>query len=260
MDDYVNKRGQFRNLHLQKLQVAYQQGELVLAGALADPVDGAVLVFRDAGKAEEFAKSDPYVLNGLVHHWRVRPWTTVIGDGVLQIGSAPVIGRPEPSEYAPYAKAYVDLVVGNDVMQVLASQLEETVALLKSLDERRRSEFAYAPGKWTVKQVLGHVIDSERIFAYRALRIARSDTTPLPGFEQEDYVNSANFNATALPVLLDEFRITRLGTIALFRSLPAEAWSRAGVANQFNSTVRGLAFQLAGHEQHHVKILREKYL
>jgi len=260
VDGYVEKRVPFRSSHLERLEQSHQLGDLVLAGALADPVDGAVLVFRDQGAAEAFAKSDPYVLNGLVREWRVRPWTTVIGDGIPHAGIRSDSGRPEPSEYPPYAKVYVDLVAADDLLYALNSQLEETTRFFKSFGDRRASEFSYAPGKWTIKQVIGHVIDSERVFAYRALRFSRGDTTPLPGYEQDDYVKVGNFNEISLPRLLADYRTVRESTIALFRDLPKEAWRRGGLANNFQVTVRGLAFQIAGHEQHHLKIVRERYL
>jgi hypothetical protein len=167
--------------------------------------------------------------------------------------------RPDASEYAPYAKAYVDLVAGDDILQALRTQLDETVALLIPIDEARSSA-AYAPGKWTLKQVLGHINDTERIFAYRALCVARNDAQPQPGFEQDDYVRFGPFDHCTFASLLDEFRAVRATSIALFKALPPEAWMRRGVANKFDVTVRGLAFCLAGHEQHHVKIIREKYL
>ena len=168
-------------------------------------------------------------------------------------------GRPDASEYAAYAKAYVDLVAGDDVLHALRTLVDETVGLLQPLGEGG-SATAYAPGKWTVKQVLGHIIDTERVFAYRALCVARNDATPLPGFEQDDYVRFGPFEHCAFASLLDEFRVVRAGTVALFRDLQPEHWMRRGVANKFNVTVRGLAFCTAGHELHHRKILREKYL
>jgi len=168
-------------------------------------------------------------------------------------------GRPESSEYAAYAKAYVDLVAGDDILHALRTQVDETVALLQPLGEAG-SAVAYAPGKWTVKQVLGHIIDTERVFAYRALCVARNDATPLPGFEQDDYVRFGPFDKCTFASLLDEFSVVRAGTIALFRDLQPADWMRRGVANKFDVTVRGLAFCTAGHELHHRKILREKYL
>jgi uncharacterized damage-inducible protein DinB len=170
------------------------------------------------------------------------------------------VGRPDATEYPPYAEKYVNLVVGSDILPILAKQVEETTALLKPVDERRASEFGYAPGKWTLKQVLGHIIDTERIFGYRTVCIARNDPNPLPGFEQDDYVAAGSFNERTLSSLLEEFRSVRQSTIALFQNLPQQAWSRHGNANKYSVTVRGLAFLTAGHALHHVKILREKYL
>jgi uncharacterized protein YciI len=258
-DDYLDRRAPFRPAHLAKLRDAFERGEMVLAGALADPVDGAVLVFRDAAAAERFAATDPYVLNGAVKSWRVRNWNTVLGDGAIGPQTAPTWapGRPEPSEYR--MGAYVDLVEGDDILRAFETQLADTLALLQPLSPAAAG-FAYAPGKWTVKEVVGHVIDTERIFGYRALCIARGDTTALPGFEQDDYIQGANFNACPLEVLLHEFRVVRQSTLALFRNLPAESWMRRGTVNNYSATVRGLAFTSAGHERHHVKILREKYL
>jgi len=169
-------------------------------------------------------------------------------------------GRPESSEYPPYAAVYVNLVVGDQILPMLAAQLEQSTALLKGVDDRRASEFSYAPGKWTIKQILGHIIDTERIFGYRALCVARQDAVALPGFEQDDYVAAGSFNERPLTSLIDEFRMVRQSTIALFENLPQQAWLRQGIANKFSVTVRGLAFLAAGHELHHVKILREKYL
>jgi hypothetical protein len=171
-----------------------------------------------------------------------------------------ILSRPDASEYPPYAAAYVNLVVGDDILGILSAQLEEITALLKPVDDRRASEFAYAPGKWTVKQILGHMIDTERIFGYRALCVARNDATPLPGFEQDDYVASGSFNERTLSGLIDEFRVVRQSTISLFQNLPQQAWLRHGLANKYNVTVRGVAFLAAGHGWHHTKILREKYL
>ena len=169
-------------------------------------------------------------------------------------------GRPESSEYPPYAAVYVNLVVGDQILPILAAQLEQSVALLKSVDDRRASEFSYAPGKWTIKQILGHILDTERIFSYRALCVARHDAVALPGFEQDDYVAAGSFNERPLNGLIDEYSMVRQSTIALFQNLPQQAWMRQGIANKFSVTVRGLAFLAAGHELHHVKILREKYL
>ena len=165
-------------------------------------------------------------------------------------------GRPEVTEYPTYAAAYVNLVPAGNIIDLLDKQIGETTTLLRSADP----ELAYAPGKWTVKQVVGHVVDTERIFAYRALRIARNDSAPSPGFEQDDYVRYGPFAQCSLADLLEEFRLVRASSIALYNKLDPEAWQRTGVANQFPVSVRGIAYLTAGHELHHAKILREKYL
>lgn len=164
-------------------------------------------------------------------------------------------GRPGPSEYASHAGAYVNLVPGEDVLRAMAAQVGDTVSLLETLDEN----FAYAPGKWTAKQVLSHMIDTERIFSYRVLRLARNDATPLPGFEQNDYVANGPVNHLLFSDLTDEFVTLRKSTLALYRGLIPEAWKRTGTVSEQSVTVRGLIFTSAGHELHHAKILREKY-
>ncbi len=176
---------------------------------------------------------------------------------------AKAIGRPELSEIAPHAKAYVDLVPGEDVLAALTAQSDETIALLKPLPEEYATEFAYAPGKWTkntIKQIVGHLSDCERIFAYRALRLSRGDSTPLPSFEQDGYVTAADSNGRTLTSLVDELRIVRKSTLALFESLPQLAWLRRGQVSGRDATVRGIAYTIAGHELHHFRILRERYL
>jgi hypothetical protein len=173
---------------------------------------------------------------------------------------AKATGRPEPTEIAPHAKAYVDLVPGEDVLSVLAAQTGETIALLKPLPEEYATNFTYAPGKWTVKQIIGHLSDCERILTYRALRLARADTTPLPSFEQDGYVAAADSNGRRLASLLDELRIVRESTLALLESLPEVAWLRCGPVSGRNATVRGMAYTLAGHELHHFGILQRRYL
>lgn len=166
--------------------------------------------------------------------------------------------RPAPGDYAPYAEQYVVLVSGNDIVSSLSAQLKQTVALFSGRGERD-GNFRYAPGKWTVKEVLGHVADTERIFAYRALRIARGDQTPLAGFEQDDYVRGARFNERKLADVVEEYSDVRRANLDLFRSLDEEAWPRRGVANSSPVTVLALAYLIAGHELHHRKILGERY-
>ena len=165
--------------------------------------------------------------------------------------------RPESGEYAPYYGKYVSLVPDGDILATLERQVAETAALLAP--HQADGDFRYAPGKWSVKEALGHVIDSERIFSYRGLRIARNDRTPLAGFEQDDYVKSGPFGQCSLPALLEEFSSVRQATLSLFRALDETAWTRRGVANNNEVTVRGLAYIIAGHELHHRRIFQEKY-
>jgi hypothetical protein len=167
-----------------------------------------------------------------------------------------VPGRPADSEFAAYTKPYVEGVEGGDIVHSLGTQRDHLIVVLARLD----GTFAYAPGKWTVNEVLGHINDAERIFTYRILCIARGDQTPFPPFEQDDYMATANFNDRSLAELTAEFESIRDSSIRLLRSLPAEAWMRRGTVSGFSVTTRGLAFVLAGHEKHHARILREKYV
>ena len=169
-----------------------------------------------------------------------------------------VITRPESGEYAPYYEKYISLVKGHDIVGILEGQRLQMAQIFGARSERE-GNFRYAPDKWTVKEVLGHVNDTERIFAYRALRIARGDQTPLSGFEQDDYVRGGNFAERTLADLADEFGYVRSASVALFRSLKKDAWARRGVANEKEVTVRALAFIVAGHELHHRLILEERY-
>jgi hypothetical protein len=175
----------------------------------------------------------------------------------MSIASA---GRPAAFEISPHARRYVDLVPESDLITTLERQLKDTVSLLKPLDDERAGILAYEPGKWSVKQIVGHISDAERIFATRILRFARADATPLPGFEQDDYVASAGSNERTLANLIAEYESVRHATLTLLRSLTPEAWLRKGRANQSDQSVRGIAYTLAGHELHHIKILRERYL
>jgi hypothetical protein len=173
--------------------------------------------------------------------------------------SATAHARPEATEYAPYYERYVSSVADADVIETLSRQIKETRELLGGVSEEQAGR-GYEPGKWSIKELVGHLIDGERVFAYRALRFARGDSTNLPGFEQDDYVRNGNFNARTLADLLEEFEQVRASTISLFRHLDAEAWTRRGTANDSQASVRALAFIIAGHEAHHVRILRERYL
>jgi hypothetical protein len=167
--------------------------------------------------------------------------------------------KPDQSEFLPYYGRYIELVPSGDVVATLATQMEETQKLLRGLPESIAAH-RYAPGKWTVNEVIGHVVDAERIFSARALRFARNDATPLPSFEQNGYVANATFNEFPLSELALELASVRQSTIHLFRHIDEAAWMRRGIASDAEVTVRALAYIIAGHELHHRQILRTKYL
>lgn len=169
------------------------------------------------------------------------------------------IPRPAADEYAPYYGRYIDRVPEGDFCETLERQLGETLGLLRSVADERAT-FRYAPGKWSVKEVVGHVIDTERIMSYRALRVGRGDPTPLPGFEQNDYVPTGDFDRRTLEDLAEELAAVRRATLLLFRQFDAAALARRGTASGNPVTTRALAYIIAGHERHHVAMLREKYL
>jgi hypothetical protein len=166
--------------------------------------------------------------------------------------------KPGADEYAPYHEKYVGLIQGDDIVSVLQAHLRQSIAMFSGRSERE-GEFRYAPEKWSVKEVLCHVADTERIFSYRALRIARGDRTPLPGFDQDPYVPLSRANERKLPDIAEEFADVRRATISLFGSLDAAAWMRKGVVNDHELSVRALAYIAAGHELHHRRILEERY-
>ncbi|MFI5309910.1 MAG: DinB family protein [Gemmatimonadales bacterium] len=167
--------------------------------------------------------------------------------------------RPAASEYAAWYAGYVALVPDGDVRDHLRLQLHETLALLTGVAESR-AERAYGPGKWTLKEVLLHMGDTERVFAYRLLRIARGDATPLPGFEQDEWVPHSCANRRTMASLLLELATIRSATLQLVDSMPDEAWARVGTASGNSVSARALAYICAGHERHHVRIIRERYL
>ena len=168
------------------------------------------------------------------------------------------VGRPESGEYAPYYGRYISLVASDDVVSALESQRRETLLLLCGRDDGD-GDFRYAPDKWTAKQVLGHVCDTERIFAYRALRVARGDRTPIEGFEQDDYVTNGPFASLPIAELIEDYIAVRRATLTLFRNLDEQAWLRRGIANNNEVSVRALAYIIAGHEIHHRRILEDRY-
>jgi DinB family protein len=167
--------------------------------------------------------------------------------------------RPATDEYAPYFERYISLIPDQDVLKAIEKQLPATVAFLRSIPAERAG-FRYAPEKWTVREVIGHVIDAERVFAYRALCFARGDSAELPGFDENAYVQNASFDQQALDDLIEEFEHVRESNLFLFRHLETPAWERTGVSNGDRISVRALAYIIAGHVEHHLQVLRERYL
>lgn len=167
--------------------------------------------------------------------------------------------RPEKTEYAPYYETYVSLVDETDIVATLRKQLDEMQTLLGEISEENGA-YAYAEGKWTIKELVGHLNDGEKIFAYRALRIARADKTPIEGFEQDGYIENANFNEWRLADLVEEFALVRSANILFFKNLADEAWTRTGTASGAKVSVRALAYIIIGHVRHHTNILRSRYL
>jgi hypothetical protein len=172
------------------------------------------------------------------------------------VRSAP--SRPEATEYAPFYAGYVANVPEDDVLAALRSGGRELESLLAPVAESRAGH-RYAPDKWSVREMIGHLIDAERVFSYRALRLARGDRTPLPAFDENEFVRAAGSDARTLTDLAEELALVRESSLRLFASMPAEAWTRRGVVNGNETSVRALAYIIAGHGRHHVRILRERY-
>jgi uncharacterized damage-inducible protein DinB len=169
-----------------------------------------------------------------------------------------LVTRPTPDEYSPYYGKYIDRVPDGDLFETLESQLQRTVELLDTFGETGAA-LRYAPGKWSVKEIVGHVTDAERIFSYRALCAARGEPGALPGFDENAYVAGAHFDARTLNSLLGELTAVRRSTLALFRNLDDDALISRVVANGVPVTPRALAWIVAGHELHHAALLRERY-
>ncbi len=172
--------------------------------------------------------------------------------------SVATISRPGPDESIAYYRRYIDKVAGEDITDQLASQLHEVEKLLEPVTDRAALA-RYAEGKWSIKEIIGHLIDTERIFAYRLLRIARGDSTPLPGFDENAYNPEGQFDERPIAMLLAEFRSVRQSTSALFEGLPAQAWERRGIANGQPISARALAYIIVGHVFHHLGVLRDRY-
>jgi uncharacterized damage-inducible protein DinB len=169
-----------------------------------------------------------------------------------------VIPRPASDEAAPFYHGYIAEVRGENIAEQLTSQLREVEGLFASIDDKAALA-RYAPGKWSIKEVLGHLSDAERIFSYRLLRISRGDRTPLPGFDENAYVPAGQFDAQPFRSLVDEFRAVRQATLALVQSVPAERWDERGEASGNAISARALAYILVGHVVHHLRVLRERY-
>lgn len=170
-----------------------------------------------------------------------------------------IMKRPEKNEYAPYYNNYISLIDGDNVMPVLNSQVAEICSMFADVPEEQGT-FAYADGKWTIKELLSHLIDGERIFAYRIHRISRGDKTPIEGFEQDDYIANSNANNRSFADLLDEFDFQRRSNLLMVNNISDEGSKRMGTASDNPVSVRALTYIMAGHVSHHVKILKERYL
>lgn len=169
------------------------------------------------------------------------------------------LARPAGDEYAPYYARYLDyLPRDGDVGRILAAQLESLPKTLDAAGEARAS-FRYAEGKWSVREVIGHLADAERVFSYRLMRIARGDETPLPGFDENDYVRAADFETRPLADVVAEWTAARRSTLALIQGLSPSVWERRGTANGAPVSARALAYIVAGHTEHHLSVLRTRY-
>jgi hypothetical protein len=169
------------------------------------------------------------------------------------------MGFPKPEEAAPYYFKYIDRIQDDDIVGVLQSQLDETLSFLSGISEER-SLYRYAPEKWSFRQVLNHVTDTERVFLFRALWFGRGFDSPLPGFDEKISAAAARADDVSWAGHVEEFRGSRLATLTFFRNLPAEAWTRSGIASGNPFTVNALAYLAAGHLAHHIAILKERYL
>ena len=170
-----------------------------------------------------------------------------------------MIGRPENSEAGPYYFTYINQVQGDDPVRVIQAQLEEALPFLTGITEQK-SLYRYAPNKWSIREALSHVTDTERVFALRALWFARGLDSPLPSFDQNIAASGAAADGIPWAAHVEEFGHVRRASISLFRNMPNGAWMRSGVASENRFTVRAMAFITAGHWEHHLKILRDKYL
>ena len=170
-----------------------------------------------------------------------------------------MLKRPESNEYAAFFAVYIDKVPAGDLLDLLEQQLEGTISLVRNLTETELS-YRYAPDKWSIKQILGHMADTERILSYRLLRVARGDRTALPGFDEDAFVAGASFDSDSLEDLIVGYSVVRAATLSLLKALKPEAYLRIGIVNNHDISSRALAYVISGHELHHRKVLIERYL
>jgi uncharacterized damage-inducible protein DinB len=171
-----------------------------------------------------------------------------------------IILKPQAGEFPAYAAMYIDLIPNDGrLLQHLEYNYANTRKLVQSIPEIKL-KYRYAEGKWTIKEILVHITDDERIYAYRSLRFARKDSTELPGFEQEEYAANSGANGRSIESILHEFETVRKSTISLFENFTEEMFTRSGIANGYNVSVRALGYHIAGHEKHHINIIKERYL
>jgi uncharacterized damage-inducible protein DinB len=171
---------------------------------------------------------------------------------------ATMIGRPQETEAAPYYFTYINQVSGDDVFPLIERQLDEIVGFCSRIS-KEKSLYRYAPEKWSIRQVLNHLADTERMFCFRALWFARGFDTALPSYDQNIAVANADADKMDWRSLIEEFRNVRLASISLLANMPGEAWDRSGIASGNRFTVRALAYMIPGHATHHLKVLRERY-
>jgi hypothetical protein len=172
--------------------------------------------------------------------------------------TAVLSNRPEAGEFDPYYARYIERVPDGDIVSLLENQIRSTAAVLRAVPADRAT-YRYAQGKWSIAEVVGHMIDLERIFGYRALRFARADTTPIEGFDQDAYVPAGEFDRRTLADLVGDFEAVRRSTLTLIRGFPPGAWSRIGTANAKPISVRALIYIIAGHERDHLGTLKARY-
>ncbi|WP_425453233.1 DinB family protein [Cohnella lupini] len=167
--------------------------------------------------------------------------------------------RPRQEEYGTYYEQYIGLVPTGNIVEFLADVLKTTSELLSDIPEDR-GNYRYAPDKWSLKEVLGHINDNERVMAYRLLRFARGDRTPLAGYDQDEFMKGVSFDSLSLTEIIEDYISVRRSTLTLLRGLSEEAWSRRGIANDNEMSVKALAYIIAGHELHHLNIVKERYI